>query len=115
MLDLPAARLLSHGHGLVLDDGRIIAIRAEPEALYRVTGYDAHHLLSLAWQIGNRHLAAQVDEESLLIRRDPVIRTMLEGLGAHVEEVTEPFSPLGGAYDGHGHTHQHGDHDHHHG
>jgi hypothetical protein len=32
LLDLPQARLLRHGDGLVLDDGRVIEIRAEPES-----------------------------------------------------------------------------------
>ena len=34
--------------------------------------------------------------------RDPVIRTMLEGLGAEVSEVVEPFQPVRGAYHSHG-------------
>jgi urease accessory protein len=39
---------------------------------------------------------------------------MLEGLGATVTEIVEPFSPVRGAYSGHGHSydHHHG-HDHH--
>jgi urease accessory protein len=39
---------------------------------------------------------------------------MLEGLGATVREVSEPFQPLRGAYSGHGHAHGH-DHGHDHG
>ncbi|MGI9402613.1 MAG: urease accessory protein UreE, partial [Rhizobiaceae bacterium] len=42
-------------------------------------------------------------------RRDHVIASMLEGLGATVAEVTAPFDPEGGAYgDRHDHHHHHG-------
>jgi urease accessory protein len=98
LLDLPAARLLSHGHGLELSDGRVIAVIAKPEALYEIRGDDARHMLALVWQIGNRHLAAQIEPDRILIRRDDVIRTMLQGLGATISEVEAPFHPEGGAY-----------------
>jgi len=117
LLDRPQARLLRHGDGLVLDDGRIIEVRARPESLMEVRGRDAAHLLALAWQIGNRHLAAEIAPESIRIRRDHVIRAMLLGLGASVTDIEVPFDPEGGAYGGahagqHGHAHPHGDHDH---
>jgi urease accessory protein len=115
VLDLPEARLLRHGDGLQLSDGRIIEVKAVPEALYSVTGRDSRHLLALAWQIGNRHLAAQIEGDRLCIRRDPVIREMLEGLGAAVSEIEAPFDPEGGAYgDGGDRYHAHDEHGHHH-
>lgn len=117
LLDLPEARLLRHGDGLVLEDGRVIEVRAAPEALYEVRCHDARHLTALAWQIGNRHLPAQIFEDRILIRHDHVIRDMLEGLGARVVEIEAPFDPEGGAYgdayEAHGHHHHH-DHDHDH-
>ena len=117
LLDLPQAQLLRHGDGLLLDDGRIIEVRAEPEALMEIRGRDARHLLSLAWQIGNRHLAAEITAETIRIRRDHVIREMLVGLGASVEDIEAPFDPEGGAYGGaHADHHHHDDgHDHAHG
>lgn len=111
LLDLPEARLLRHGDGLVLDDGRVIEVRAKPEPLYEVHGRDARHLLALAWQIGNRHLAAEIRDDRILIRRDHVIRDMLEGLGANLIEIDAAFDPEGGAYGGAHHAHDH----HHHG
>ncbi len=111
LLDLPEARLLRHGDGLVLDDGRVIEVHAEPEALYEVRGRDARHLLALAWQIGNRHLAAQIEANRILIRRDHVIGAMLDGLGATVTEIDAPFDPEGGAYGGAHAGHHHHDHD----
>ena len=114
LLDLRDAKLLRHGEGLVLDDGRIIQVCAEPEALYEVKAKDEHHLLTLAWQLGNRHLQAQIFKTHLLIRSDHVIKHMLEGLGAKVTEISAPFDPETGAYSGDKpHTHDHS-HDHNH-
>ena len=75
---------------------------------------DALHLTELAWHIGNRHLAAAVEPDRILILRDHVIKAMLEGLGATVTDVVEPFVPLTGAYSGHA-AHSHHGHDHGHG
>ena len=116
LLDLEQARLLRHGDGLVLDDGRIIEVRAEPEPLMEVRATDTRHMLALAWQIGNRHLAAEITAETIRIRRDHVIRDMLIGLGAMVEDIEAPFDPEGGAYGGAHSSHHYGhDHDHGHG
>lgn len=114
LLDLPEARLLRHGEGLKLSDGRVIEVRATPEALYEVTAKDARHLLALAWQIGNRHLAADITDTRIRIRADHVIKDMLEGLGATVSEVEAPFNPEGGAYGGSHSGHHHHDHSHDH-
>jgi len=99
LLNLPEARLLRHGEGIELEDGRVIEVIAKPEPLYEIRGRDPHHLIALAWQLGNRHLAAQIEPTHILIRQDHVIKQMLEGLGASVVEVTASFNPQGGAYE----------------
>jgi urease accessory protein len=108
LLDLPEATLLRHGEGLLLEDGRVIVVIAEPEALYAVFGASPRHLLTLAWQIGNRHLAAEILGNRIIIRQDKVIKEMLEGLGARVMEIMAPFTPEGGAYGGRHNPHDHG-------
>jgi len=108
LLDLPEARLLRHGEGLLLSDGRVIEVVAAPEPLYEVKGTDARHLLALTWQIGNRHLPCQILGDALLIRQDHVIKAMLEGLGATVTDIEAPFDPEGGAYGDHHAAHDHG-------
>ena len=125
LLDLPEAVALRHGDGIVLEDGRIVEVRAKPEALLEVRARDAHHLARLAWHIGNRHVPAMIEEERILIRPDHVISAMLAGLGAAVGAVEAPFDPEGGAYSSaaeerhhndestHGHSH-HSHHGHHH-
>lgn len=110
LVDFPAAVALEAGDLLICEDGSAIEIIAAKEPLHEVVGRDARHLTELAWHIGNRHLAAQIEAGRILILRDHVIKSMLEGLGAEVRDVTESFSPLRGAY------HQPGlnAHDHHH-
>lgn len=102
LLDLPQTTSLDHGGVLICEDGSAIQVRAQPEALLEIRG----DLVRLAWHIGNRHTPCQIDGARLLIQRDRVIAGMLEKLGAEVREVTEPFTPEGGAY-GHGRTHSH--------
>jgi urease accessory protein len=108
LVDLLEPVMLGAGDRLVLDDGRSVAVGAEPEELYAITPNDPVHLAELAWHIGNRHLAAAIESARILILRDHVIKAMLEGLGARVEDVVEPFEPVRGAYSGHGaHGHHH--------
>lgn len=117
MLDLKEPIVLEHGDLLELESsaGHIEIIAAE-EPLLEIRARNAVHQIELAWHLGNRHLAAQIEEGRILIERDHVIKSMLQGLGATVTEVTEPFQPVHGAYHSHGshdHGHDHHGHDHH--
>lgn len=103
LVDLEGTTSLNNGDALVLDDGRRIGVRPAPEDLLEISGPD---LVRLAWHIGNRHMPCQIASDRLLIQRDHVIRDMLERLGARLRDVSEPFTPEGGAY-GHGRTHSH--------
>jgi urease accessory protein len=124
LLDLAEAPILRTGDGLKLEDGRVIEVRAAPEALLEITCADELALARIAWHLGNRHLATEIDARVLHIRTDHVIEDMVVKLGAAVQHVQRPFNPEGGAYGhgavsghshGHGHSHAHGHaHDHHH-
>ena len=116
LVDLAQTVSLDQGDAFRLEDGRLVAVRAAEEDLLAITAAPAD-LPRIAWHIGNRHAPAEFDAEGrILIQRDPVLRRMLEGLGAAVTEIRAPFTPEGGAY-GHGrtmgHSHAH-DHSHHH-
>jgi urease accessory protein len=128
LLDLENAVALRGGDALVLEDGRLIEVVAAPEPLVEIRGNDPHHLVRVAWHLGNRHLPTQITARGLRIRRDHVIEAMVRGLGARVIEIEAPFDPEGGAYAGGGHapesgphehavhdhsSHDHGDHHHH--
>lgn len=115
MLDLAQSMMLEHEDALVLENGTLIVVRAAPEALMQVLPGAGTSIAQLAWHIGNRHLPAQVEDTRILLQRDHVIEHMLEGLGAEVSDVVEPFLPLHGAYHSHGHDHDHAhSHDHFH-
>jgi urease accessory protein len=125
LLDLETAIALRGGDALVLEDGRLIEVVAAPEPLAEIRCKDAHHLVRVAWHLGNRHLPTQIAARGLRIRRDHVIEDMVRGLGARVIEIEAPFDPEGGAYAGgpahaashgsvlgNGHAHRHDDHHH---
>ena len=117
LLDLAKAPQLIAGDGLKLEDGRIVAVEAASEPLLEIACADARALARIAWHLGNRHLACEIDAGCLYIRADHVIAAMVRGLGAAVRERERPFNPEGGAYavaghahdpaGGHGHDHGH--------
>ncbi len=102
--------VLRHGDLLKGDDGRIIKITAATEATCRVTCDGSQALLRCAFHLGNRHTQAEVGDGFLRIRRDPVLKDMLIGLGASVTDEQAPFEPESGAYGGHHHHDGHGQH-----
>jgi urease accessory protein len=112
LLDLAKTPVLGAGDGIRLEDGRIVAVEAAPERLLEIACADARALARIAWHLGNRHLATELDDRTIYIREDHVIAEMVLGLGAAVRTVERPFNPEGGAY-GHGAVHGHGHHDHH--
>jgi urease accessory protein len=103
LINLPKTTSLDHGGRLITTDGKEIEVVAACEDLLSVTGAN---LTQLAWHIGNRHTPCQIEDTRLLIQNDPVIRHMLDQLGASIENIHAPFTPEGGAY-GHGRTHSH--------
>ena len=98
LVDFPEAITLDHYGGLLLEDGRIVEVVAAPEPLLEINPKGAEHLAQIAWHIGNRHMAAQIEKKRILVPRDHVAKAMLQGLGADVRDVTEPFIPMQGAY-----------------
>jgi urease accessory protein len=101
LVDLPRSIFIEDGDHLELDDGSFLEVRAAEEELLEIRGVSPAHVVTLAWHIGNRHLAAQLEWDRILILNDRVIALMLEGLGATVKLVREQFSPAHGAYHGH--------------
>ncbi|MDO8300958.1 urease accessory protein UreE [Lacisediminimonas sp.] len=103
--------VLRDGDLLRGEDGRVVRISAAAEQVYRVSCNSARDLLRCAFHLGNRHTQAQIidqaDGQFLRIRFDSVLKDMLQGLGATVEEENAPFEPESGAYGG-GH-HHHGE------
>ncbi|RXZ33855.1 urease accessory protein UreE [Oxalobacteraceae bacterium CAVE-383] len=97
--------VLRDGDLMAGGDGRVIRIVAAAEAVYRVECATPHALLRCAFHLGNRHTQAQLSDGFLRIRQDPVLKEMLQGLGATVTEESAAFEPEAGAYAGGGHAH----------
>ena len=103
LVDLPETVSLNAGDAFELEDGRLIAVIPAVEDLLEISGAA---LVRLAWHIGNRHTPCQIEPSRLLVQKEPVMQNMLAKLGAELREVSEPFTPEGGAY-GFGRTHGH--------
>jgi urease accessory protein len=101
LVDLPLSIFIEDGDHLELEDGSYLEVRAAEEELLEIRGVSPAHITQLAWHIGNRHLAAQLEWDRILILPDRVIALMLEQLGATLKTVHEQFSPEHGAYHGH--------------
>ena len=93
--------VLRNGDLLTGEDGRVIKVVASLEPTYRIDCATPRDLLRCAFHLGNRHTQAQVDGDTTLrIRKDPVLKDMLRGLGATIIEELAPFEPEAGAYGG---------------
>ena len=114
-LDFAEMVRLRTDDALVLDDGGLVEIVAEPEPLIEARAADLASLARLAWHLGDRHVPIQVLERRLRLKRDPAVETLLQSLGAKVVAIDAPFEPEGGAYAAPVGDHHHHDHDHHHG
>jgi urease accessory protein len=107
LLDFPEPMMLRDGDGLVLDDGSVVIVAGEKEALIEISAKAPLDLLRLAWHIGNRHTDAQFTGKAFLIRRDHVLEEMVKGLGATTKEIEAPFDPEPAAPHGGGPHHAH--------
>ena len=96
--------VMRDGDLMLGNDGRVIQVVAAPEPTYKVECDHSFALLRCAFHLGNRHTQAQLGDGFLRIRKDPVLKEMLQGLGAKVSEEMASFEPEAGAYGG-GHHH----------
>jgi len=106
-LFLARGTVLRDGDLLRGEGGRVVRVVAAPEPTYLVRCFDATMLARCAYHLGNRHTQAQVGPGWIRIRVDPVLKEMVLGLGAQVDEELAKFEPEAGAYAG-GHAHGHG-------
>jgi urease accessory protein len=104
-LFLARGTVLRDGDLLSGEGGRVVRMVAAPEPTYLVRCVDAAMLARCAYHLGNRHTQAQVGPGWIRIRVDPVLKEMVRGLGAQVDEELAKFEPEAGAYAGGGHAH----------
>jgi urease accessory protein len=110
-LFLVRGTVLRDGDLLTGSEGFVVRVVAALEPTYLITCPGPVLLARCAFHLGNRHTQTQVGEGWLRIRVDPVLKEMVEGLGAIAVEELARFEPEAGAYAGghsHGHEHDHG-------
>jgi urease accessory protein len=106
LLDLSQAVILREGDALQTEEGTLIRVCAQAEAVLDITAPPGL-LLRIAWHLGNRHLPVQCLENGLRCRADHVIAEMLLHLGAEIVACEAPFDPEPGAYAAPSHAHHH--------
>lgn len=107
LLDFAEPMMLRDGDGLVLEDGSVVVVAGQAEALVEISARAPLDFVRLAWHIGNRHTDVQFVEKGFRIRRDHVLEEMVKGLGAVTKTVEAPFDPEPAAPHGHHHPHDH--------
>jgi urease accessory protein len=125
-VELAGAPNLEDGDALRLDDGRLVAVKAAPQALLAVRAENPARLMRLAWQLGAHHVAAQVEGDVVYVEDDPAVAEFVRGAGCTAASETRAFRPerelhMHGpdcghnhhGHDHHGHGHHHHDHAHH--
>lgn len=100
-IELPRGQVLRGGDRVLASDGRVIEVVAQRERVVHVTCATPQLLARAAYHLGNRHIAVQVGDAWLRIAADSVLERMLEGLGATLAMLEEPFEPEAGAYGAH--------------
>ena len=112
LLDLDKAAALADGDAVRLEDGRLVQVKAAPQALIEIRAENPLRLMRVAWHIGNRHTPAEIGADAIWIEDDHVLAEMVRGQGCTATPVRRPFRPERGAYEPDcGHDH----HQHHHG
>jgi urease accessory protein len=109
---LPRGSTVRGGDVLVAEDGSLIKVIAQPQAVLRISAGGAHgspfDLVRAAYHLGNRHVAIELTPEHLQIEPDHVLAAMLKKMHLEVTEQLAPFEPEAGAYAGGGHDHARG-------
>ena len=101
---------LSPGDILLSSSGQALRIKAQPEALMKITADTRLVFVRLVYHLANRHVRAMLEEAAIYIEPDSVLADMAQQIGAKVEMVHGVFEPEAGAYAG-GHHHHGQDQD----
>jgi len=108
---LPRGTAVRGGDVLVAEDGSLVHVVAQPQAVLRITACAQHgspfDLVRAAYHLGNRHVQIELTPAHLQIEPDHVLAEMLKKMHLDVAELLAPFEPEGGAYASHGHAHAH--------
>jgi urease accessory protein len=113
-VELPRGSVLADGDYLETGVNAGVLVRAAAEELSVARAADALLVARVAYHLGNRHVALQIEPTCVKYRHDHVLDDLCRRLGAEVSFESAPFSPEGGAYGRGGHR-EHRAHQHDHG
>lgn len=106
-LFLERGQTLQNGQLLSNTEGIVVQVKAAEEKVSRVLSDDPLLMRQACYHLGNRHVALQINLESISYLHDHVLDAMVRGLGLTVEVVLAPFEPESGAYDSSASHHHH--------
>ena len=112
---LPRGTVVRGGDVLVAEDGSLVVVRAQPQAVMVVRACTGHgspfDLQRAAYHLGNRHVQLELAPDHLKLEPDHVLAAMLQRMHLIVSEEQAAFEPEAGAYaaEAHGHAHVHDD------
>ena len=95
---LPRGEALRHGDRLLCHDNRVVRVCAAKEPVSTARSMDLYQLARACYHLGNRHVSLQICGGWLRYQQDPVLDTMLEGLGLQIRHELAAFEPESGAY-----------------
>jgi urease accessory protein len=109
---LPRGTVVRGGDVLLCEDGGLVRVVGEPQAVLKITHCPAHgsvfDLIRAAYHLGNRHVPIELKPDHLKIEPDHVLAQMLASMHLIVNAVNEAYSSGGHGHDhGNGHSHDH--------
>ncbi len=94
---LPPGTVLPHGTVIASAEGYAVRVEAADEHLSKVCFGDLRGMARACLHLGNRHVPAEIGEDSIQYERDPVTDELMRSLGFEVEHRMGPFTPEPGA------------------
>jgi urease accessory protein len=101
-IDLPRSTIMCAGDVLSTISGELLVVRAALEELSVIYSDDQLLLTRLAYHLGNRHAAVQINASQLAFLFDPVLNQLCEKLGLSVAKRQMAFEPETVGLHGHG-------------
>ena len=98
MVLLPRGEHLHDGDVLISEEQQLLQISFKPEALCQVVSEEPHKLAQVAYHLGNRHVALEIQKNLVRFQPDHVLEEMLQQLGFAVSHIESVFYPEAGAY-----------------
>ncbi|MCD7824555.1 MAG: urease accessory protein UreE [Clostridiaceae bacterium] len=116
-IGISVGKMLHQGDVLAETESSIYAVRILPARQIKVLVHSRKEMGRLCFELGNRHLSLQIEEDEVRVPYDAPTFAYLKKLGFSAEEVTEAFTDfIVCKAHGNQHSHSHGhDHQHSHG